>query len=220
MLGALSLLIGTASLAGVERIIFSPRLTRDRILASKKTLADGSTRTRSLLQRRLAAGQTNGAFILIDRCAGTPDASEGDAPTNRNYIRYAGSMRMPDGTLRALLDSGSAAVGDTVRGCVIQQIEEKQIVIRVDDQDITVTQNEKYYYTPAACQPLRLDRIGKHKGSWVAFFHGTPCRAGDWVDAQTQVLAVTPSLALVERNQIRQTFSTDNPTGEYRAPKN
>jgi hypothetical protein len=222
VLGTVAVLIGVASVAGVEKHLFVSHQTQESIQAGALDLVDSTRGVADRMRQIMRPDSNPELFVLHEAEVETVKPVH---TQEMDQIRFSGTMTLSDGSLRAILNSGSAAEGTYVRGCLIENIDKHQLKIEVRGEQVVIPLNESYSFKPIEIQNLVLEQVVNRQGGSTAIFSGREgvntavfsrraYRVGDWVDARTRISVITPEKVLVWRQAQNITFTLSNPTGE------
>ena len=210
-LALLTLIATGATLAGVEKKLFAPRLDSDRLIESKLDHIQDSADAAANLQSKMAAHNLNGKFVWTEELPTEPERTEPvDELAGKDFLFFTGVITLPNGSKRVLMNGTYLSEGSSILGCRIQAIHDKTIDTVVDGQLVAVPLYEKYYFQPSGLADLTLERIIELNGRWTAFFQGNAYNVGDWVDSQTIIQIITPTRVQVKRDDEQIILSAPN----------
>jgi hypothetical protein len=193
--------ISAGSIARMEARLFPARVSPEQMVEKTKGIVANSSKALKEIQEKVTK-PLEGAFLLKKPQAvaaeGDPSAAEPTAS-----IRIEGIVSMTDGTRKAMINGGMIAAGGTVSGCLVKTIEAGRVEVEVNGTNAWVNIFESYYFKPQEMKELVLERIETTDGRSRAVISGVNCGVGEWLDAKTRVMAITPTQVLVQRGDER-----------------
>ncbi len=114
-------------------------------------------------------------------------------------LRVMGIMRGADGRFVAIVNGSLVDVGSMVGGCSVQNITENAVEVKIGDAVKKLRINEEVNYKPTAFRDLVLQDLVGNNNVWKAKINGSFYRAGDNIDRETVIRAITPRGVMVIR---------------------
>lgn len=205
-LGVVAVVLVIVSVIGLEDRIFPNRvdinqLKKPYVAASVGGLAVGATLKDKLVQ------SWNHTYVvakrILDDSKGLVDrksvATTDDDDLGFVTLRVMGIMRGANGDCQAIINRSLVSTGGMVSGCQVVRIGSDFVELDAHGTLETLHLNEECRFRRRAFTELNLEDLVMQGNVWRAKINGYMYRAGDEIDSETQVRAVTPNEVLVMR---------------------
>lgn len=191
---AIAVIVFVLIASGADRKIFGGKSSEGMI---KQRATDFSTKLQSTRKQlmQFMEDKNFGRFRLQDPAEVLDDVVEED---RMSVLHVSGIMRTSDRRVIVASVNGSLVKpGDSVRGCEVLEVTEQGVVFDVAGERVMVPIHGEYSFEKLKADVVVLDDIENIDGQNFAVFSGRSYKAGDWVDADTRVKAVTPTMVMV-----------------------
>lgn len=201
-----AVLLVAISVVGLEEILFPNRVNAKNIKSSYAIAVTAGLMEGGRLQERIPQ-PWDGAYVLKKPVLLNFNSSDetqsvvSDEEDARDYItvRLSGIMKAVDQTFQAVLNRSLVKVGSRVGACEVVEITGDYVELKVGTELQRLHLNEERRFRRVAFENLALEDIINEGTVWRAQINGQIYRAGDWVDSETQIRAITPNQVLVVR---------------------
>lgn len=149
----------------------------------------------------LADGESFENYKMIDPAtiASSIIAEEVEEPVQMTSLKVTGIMKTSDGTVIAVVNGSLVSKGRRVRGCEVLDVMEKGVLFDVAGEKVVVPLHGEHILKKVLAERLTLENVLSEGGKNTAVINGQFYKAGDWIDGDTIVKAVTPKIVLLDR---------------------
>ena len=138
-----------------------------------------------------------GIFTLKDPSEVEDAAGQMEAD-RMTSLKVSGMMKTSEGLVMASVNGSLVEKGSRVRGCEVLDVTEKGVLFDVAGEEVFVGIYKEYSFKKIRTGPLILEKVISEDGQNKAVINGQAYNAGDWVDGDTKVKAVTTGRVLLD----------------------
>lgn len=187
----------------VDNRIFTLSLSREQIKSEAKQAMKASQEARSTLEAVYAVAEDPKQYVLVDPVLELQEqqqqAAGGGPVVEMDSLRVMGAMTA-DGVWSAVVNGSVVGAGDSVRGCEVIEVDKNGVVFLIDGKNVLVPVYEEYQFKMVKTDQLMLEAVVSDAGSNMAVINGRTYKAGDWIDGETQVKAIAPTVVMLVIN--------------------
>ena len=192
---ALAVVVFVLIVTRMDQKMFGGDAVVDVIQKKAGGFSSKMTSTRSKL-KDFVADKDLSKFKLVDPDT-IPQEDGAIASSDQTTLRVSGVMQA-DGVMSAYVNGSLVQPGGMVLGCEVLEVLAKGVSFDISGEKVTVPVGGEHSINMVKAVGLTLAAIEKKDGRYFALIGGRSYKAGDWVDGDTRVKAVMPTMIMID----------------------
>lgn len=180
----------------VDERLFDGSSVKDGIQQNAETFTSNMKSARAKLETMVQEKDFS-KFKLTDPTLIVDETQPGAPAEASSTLHVSGVYNVSGGESMASVNGSLVKKGSSVRGCEVLDVTQEGVLFLISGEKILVPVYGDYSFEKVKMGSLTLEKVENRGGDNLAIINGKAYKAGDWVDGDTVVKAVTPTMVMV-----------------------